>query len=132
VKIQLSSLLVRDQQKALTFYTETLGFVMKTDIPMGEHRWLTVVSAEAPGGVELVLEPNQNPAAKTYQEALFEQGIPLTAFEVVDVSAEYLRLKSLGVSFRGEPADAGGVTLAILDDTCGNWIQLYQLPESEG
>ena len=126
MKIKLSSVLVDDQSKALAFYTEMLGFQKKTEIPMGEFSWLTVVSPAAPEEPELLLEPNANPAAKTYQEALFEQGIPINAFAVDDIYAEYERLQEAGVVFRGEPQSAGPVTLAVLEDTCGNLIQLYQ------
>jgi catechol 2,3-dioxygenase-like lactoylglutathione lyase family enzyme len=127
MKIKLSSVFVDDQSKALRFYTEVLGFTKKADIPMGEARWLTVVSPQAPEEVELLLEPNGNPAATTFQQAIFEQGIPANAFEVDDIQVEYERLKSLGVVFRGEPTQAGPATLAVLEDTCGNLIQLYQL-----
>jgi catechol 2,3-dioxygenase-like lactoylglutathione lyase family enzyme len=127
MKIKLCSLIVDDQEKALKFYTEVLGFVKKTDIPMGSARWLTVVSPDAPDEVELVLEPNTNPASKTFQRAIFEQGIPQTAFSVDDIQVEYERLKKAGVEFRGEPMQAGTTTLAIFDDTCGNLIQLYQV-----
>ena len=127
MKIKLSSVFVRDQESALAFYTGTLGFQKKTDIPLGgEARWLTVVSPDAPDQVELLLEPNGNPAAKTFQQALFEQGIPINSFEVDDVKAEYERLKGSGVEFRMEPTDAGGTILAVFDDTCGNFIQIYQ------
>lgn len=119
--------MVDDQAKALDFYTNKLGFVKKTDIPMGEFRWLTVISEEAPDGTELLLEPNVNPAAKTFQEAMFEQGIPMTAFEVADARAEHERLSGMGVEFRSEPKDAGGATIAIFEDTCGNLIQIYQV-----
>jgi predicted enzyme related to lactoylglutathione lyase len=127
VKIKLSSIIVDDQSKALKFYTEVLGFVKKTDIPIGEDRWLTVVSPEAPDEVELVLEPNSNPAARTFQQALHEQGIPLTAFVVEDINKEYERLKNLGVVFHTPPTNAGPATIAIFDDTCGNLIQIYQV-----
>ena len=126
MKIKLNSIMVDDQGKALRFYTEVLGFDKKEDIPVGEARWLTVVSPQAPDEAELVLEPNSNPAAKTYQRALFEQGIPLTAFAVEDIRSEYERLKESGVVFRSEPTSMGPVTLAVFDDTCGNLIQLYQ------
>ncbi len=128
MKISLSSILVDDQQKAVDFYTQVLGFQPKVDIPMGEFRWLTVVSPDAPDGTELVLEPNVNPAANTYQRALYEQGIAQTAFEVADVDAEYRRLNGLDVSFRTPPTDAGPVRIAVFDDRCGNWIQIYQPP----
>jgi len=127
MKIKLSSIMVDDQGKALRFYTEVLGFDKKEDIPVGEARWLTVVSPQAPDEAELVLEPNSNPAAKTYQRALFEQGIPLTAFAVEDIRSEYERLKESGVVFRSEPTSMGPVTVAVFDDTCGNLIQIYQV-----
>ena len=126
MKIKLSSVLVDDQDKALKFYTEVLGFVKKQDIPVGEFRWLTVVSPEEPGGAELVLEPDQNPAARTYKKALFEQGIPLTAFAVEDIQKDFERMKKLGVTFTQEPTEMGPTILAVFDDTCGNLIQLYQ------
>ncbi len=126
MRIALCSLLVDDQEKALDFYTHKLGFIKKNDIPAGEFRWLTVVSPEGPGDVELVLEPNANPAAKAYQAALFEQGIPLTAFAVKDIHAEYARLKERGVVFRCEPFAVGPTTIALFEDTCGNLIQIYQ------
>lgn len=125
MKIKLCGLLVDDQQKALDFYTGTLGFLKSQDIPVGEFRWLTVKSPEG-GETELSLEPNANPAAKTFQEAMFEQGIPLTAFEVTDIQDEFRRLSDLGVVFTSEPTNAGPVTLAIFADTCGNLIQIYQ------
>ncbi|MCW1249218.1 VOC family protein [Acaricomes phytoseiuli] len=124
--INLSSVYVDDQERALNFYTDTLGFLKKTDVSAGEHRWLTVVSPEAPDGTELVLEPDAHPAAKTFKATLFADGIPLTAFAVEDVRAEYERLRELGVRFAQEPKDLGPVTTAILDDTCGNLIQLSQ------
>lgn len=126
MKIQWASVFVADQAKALSFYTEVLGFVKKLDVPLGEARWLTVVSPEAPEGTELLLEPNSNPAAWTYQQALFTQGIPATAFAVADLAAEHRRLKELGVVFRQDPTPAGPVSIAVLDDTCGNWIQLVE------
>lgn len=128
MKIKLNSIMVDNQQKALAFYTDVLGFQKKHDIPMGEFRWLTVVSPEAPDEVELTLEPNANPAGKTFQQALFAQGIPATAFEVADVQAEFARLKALGVAFTMDPTPAGPVTIAIFADTCGNLIQIYQPP----
>lgn len=127
MRIRLVSIMVDDQEKALRFYTEVLGFVKKQDFPVGEYRWITVVSPEDPDGAELVLEPNANPAGKTFQEALFVQYIPATAFEVSDVAAEYARLGARGVTFQSEPQRAGPVTIAVLADTCGNWIQLYQV-----
>jgi len=127
MKIKLSSVMVGDQEKALKFYTELLGFVKKTDIPAGGARWLTVVYPEGPDDIELLLEPTGFPPAKTYQRALFDAGIPLTAFAVDDIQKEYDRLRSLGVTFRTAPTKMGPATLAVLDDTCGNLIQLYQV-----
>jgi len=118
--------MVDDQDKALKFYTEILGFQKKHEIPMGQYNWLTVVSTEAPNDVELSLEPNANPAGKTFQEAMFAQSIPVAAFEVSDIAAEYARLKSHGVVFTKEPMAMGPVMIALLSDTCGNLIQLYQ------
>ena len=129
MRIKLCSIFVDDQNKALRFYTEVLGFVKAMDIPVGGgFRWLTVRSADG-GDTQLSLEPDANPAARTYQKALLEQGIPATAFEVDDVAAEFERLKKLGVQFTGPPKPAGPVTIAILNDTCGNLIQLYQPPK---
>jgi catechol 2,3-dioxygenase-like lactoylglutathione lyase family enzyme len=127
VRINLTSVLVDDQAKALRFYTDVLGFVKKTEIPMGEHRWLTVVSPEEPDGVELVLEPDEHPAARPFKEALVADGIPFTSFAVGDVHAEFDRLKGLGVTFTQEPAAMGPVTTAVLDDTCGNLIQIASM-----
>lgn len=127
MKIQLSSVMVDDQDKALKFYTEVLGFVKKRDIPLGEAKWLTVVSPEGPDDIELLLEPNSNPAAKTFQKAIFEQGIPLTAFAVGDIQKEYMRLKKLGVEFTMEPTNMGMTRMAVFNDTCGNLIQIYQV-----
>jgi catechol 2,3-dioxygenase-like lactoylglutathione lyase family enzyme len=124
MKITLTSVLVDDQDKALAFYTDVLGFRKKTDIPLGEHRWLTVVSPDAPDGVELVLEPDEHPAAKPFKAALVEDGIPFTSFGVDDVQREYERLRGLGVRFTQEPTAMGSVTTAVLDDTCGNLIQI--------
>jgi catechol 2,3-dioxygenase-like lactoylglutathione lyase family enzyme len=124
MRITLTSVLVDDQDKALRFYTEVLGFVKKTEVPLGEHRWLTVVSPEAPDGVELVLEPDAHPAAGPWKEALVADGIPCTAFAVDDVAAEVERLTALGVRFTQEPLTMGPVTTAVLDDTCGNLIQI--------
>jgi catechol 2,3-dioxygenase-like lactoylglutathione lyase family enzyme len=126
MKIAVTSVLVDDQDKALKFYTEILGFVKKTEIPMREFRWLTVVSREAPEGVELLLEPNAHPAAAQFQKALHDDGVPLTSFAVVDIQKEYERMKKLGVVFRQVPTKAGPVSLAVFDDTCGNFIQLVQ------
>ncbi|MBU8716132.1 MULTISPECIES: VOC family protein [Brevibacillus] len=127
MRISLASVFVDDQEKAQKFYTEILGFVTKMDIPMGGAKWLTVVSPEEPDGVQLLLEPNGNPAASTYQKAIFEQNIPATAFEVSDVNKEYERLTQLGVVFKTPPTEAGNVILAVLNDTCGNLIQIYQM-----
>jgi catechol 2,3-dioxygenase-like lactoylglutathione lyase family enzyme len=126
MKINLTSVLVDDQAKALTFYTEVLGFVKKIDIPLGEARWLTVVSPDGPGDIQLLLEPNGHPAAKIFQKAIFDDGIPLTVFGVDDVQAEYERLEKLGVAFHTKPTKAGPVTVAKFDDTCGNLIQIVQ------
>jgi catechol 2,3-dioxygenase-like lactoylglutathione lyase family enzyme len=129
MRINLTSVLVDDQAKALRFYTEVLGFQKKNDVPLGEHRWLTVVSAEDPNGVELVLEPDEHPAAKPFKEALIHDGIPFTSFAVDDVAKEYERLTGLGVQFTQAPTAMGPVTTAVLDDTCGNLIQIAQLNE---
>jgi catechol 2,3-dioxygenase-like lactoylglutathione lyase family enzyme len=126
MRINVTSVWVDDQDKALTFYTDTLGFVKKTDVPAGEYRWLTVVSPQAPDGVELLLEPDAHPAAKPFKNALVEDGIPVTSFAVDDVHAEYERLQGLGVRFTQPPVDHGPVTTAVLDDTCGNLIQIAE------
>jgi predicted enzyme related to lactoylglutathione lyase len=118
--------MVDDQDKALKFYTEVLGFVKKTDFPVGEFKWITVVSPEGPDDIELALEPNENPAAKTFQKALYEQGIPCTAFFVQDIQLEYGRMKKLGVVFNKEPTKTEWGTFAVFDDTCGNLIQIQQ------
>ena len=126
MRIHLSSILVDDQDKALRFYTEVLGFEKRTEVPLGEHRWLTVVSPEDPNGTELVLEPDAHPAAKPFKEALVADGIPFTSFAVDDVAVEFQRLRGLGVTFTQEPAAMGPVTTAVFDDTCGNLIQIAQ------
>ncbi|MFI8826798.1 VOC family protein [Streptomyces sp. NPDC053431] len=126
MRINLTSVFVDEQDKALRFYTEVLGFVKKAEVPLGGHSWLTVVSPEDPDGVELVLEPNQHPAAKAYQDALTADGIPVNSFAVDDVRAEFARLRALGVRFTQEPVDMGPVTIAILDDTCGNLLQIAE------
>lgn len=126
MRIKLTSIMVDDQKKALSFYTEVLGFRKKHDVPVGEYRWITVTSPEAPDDVELALEPNANPAGKMFQEAMFSQGIPVAAFEVADIAGEFARLTAKGVAFTREPTEAGPVTLAVFADTCGNLIQLYQ------
>jgi predicted enzyme related to lactoylglutathione lyase len=127
MKIKLTSVPVKDQDKALRFYTETLGFVKKTEVPMGEHKWLTVVSKEEPDGVELLLEPMGFAPAAVYQKALFEAGIPYTALHVNDIEEEYQRLEKLGVVFSMKPTPMGPVTIAVFDDTCGNNIQIVQV-----
>jgi len=124
MRIHLSSVFVDDQDKALRFYTDVLGFVKKTEVPLGEDRWLTVVSPEDPDGTELLLEPDGHPAVRPYKTALVEDGIPATAFAVDDVHAEFDRLRGLGVRFTQEPLEMGPVTTAVLDDTCGNLIQI--------
>ncbi|MBW0093031.1 VOC family protein [Pseudonocardia sp. KRD-184] len=124
MRINITSVFVDDQAKALAFYTDKLGFVTKHDIPMGEHRWLTVVSPQDPDGTELLLEPSEHPAARPFKEALVADGIPFTSFAVDDVHAEFARLSADGVRFVQEPVDMGPVTVATLDDTCGNLIQI--------
>ena len=124
MKINLASVFVDDQDKALRFYTEVLGFVKKADMAMGPARWLTVVSPEIPDGVELVLEPDSHPAVRPFKEALVADGIPWTSFAVADCRAEFARLRSAGVVFTQEPVDMGPVVTAVLDDTCGNLIQI--------
>ncbi|GIF64300.1 hypothetical protein Ais01nite_23350 [Asanoa ishikariensis] len=127
MRIHLASVLVDDQQKALRFYTEVLGFKEKTNVPLGEHAWITVVSPEDPDGTELVLEPDEHPAVKPFKTALVADGIPFTSFAVTDVQAEYERLRALGVHFTQEPTEMGPVITAVLDDTCGNLIQIAHL-----
>jgi catechol 2,3-dioxygenase-like lactoylglutathione lyase family enzyme len=127
MRIHLTSVLVDDQDKALRFYTEVLGFTKKTELPVGEHRWLTVVSPDDPDGTELLLEPDEHPAAKPFKAALVSDGIPFTSFGVEDVQAEFERLRALGVTFTQEPVAMGPVTTAVLDDTCGNLIQIAQV-----
>lgn len=126
MKLKLMSVFVDDQDKALAFYTEVLGFVKKHDIPVGAFKWLTVVSPEEPDGTELLLEPSDNPATQAFKKALLEQGIPSASFFVADVQAEYERLKKLGVRFTMEPTPMGPTVVAVFDDTCGNYIQLNQ------
>lgn len=126
MRIVVTSVLVDDQEKALDFYTRVLGFQKKMDVPMGEHRWLTVTSPDAPDGVELLLEPSAHPAAGPFKQALVEDGIPFTSFGVDDVEAEYRRLVDLGVRFTQPPTEFGNVKTAVLDDTCGNLIQIAQ------
>jgi predicted enzyme related to lactoylglutathione lyase len=126
MQIKFTSVMVDDQEKALKFYSEVLGFEKMADIPMGEYRWLTVVSPEGAEGVELVLEPMGFPPARTYQKALFEAGIPLAALISKDIQSEYKRLKQRGVVFRGEPQNMGLITSVLFEDTCGNLINLVQ------
>jgi catechol 2,3-dioxygenase-like lactoylglutathione lyase family enzyme len=124
MKIYITSVFVDDQDKALRFYTEILGFAKKDEVPLGEHRWLTVVSPQDPEGPELLLEPDGHPAVRPYKEALVADGIPAASFAVADVPAEAERLQGLGVKFTQEPLRMGPVTTAVLDDTCGNLIQI--------
>jgi len=126
MKITLTSVWVDDQAKALAFYTDVLGFEKKVDVPVGEHRWLTTVSPADPEGVELLLEPDEHPAAKPFKRALVEDGIPFTSFAVEDIRREHERLLELGVRFTQEPTEMGPVTTAVFDDTCGNLIQIAE------
>ena len=128
MRIYVTSVFVDDQRKALDFYTNTLGFQKKSDIPLGGASWLTVVSPDQPDGTELLLEPSDHPAVKPYKKALVKDGIPATSFAVDDVQAEADRLRSKGVKFTQEPTEMGNVTTAVFDDTCGNLIQIVQLP----
>ncbi len=127
MRIYVTSVFVDDQPRALDFYTTKLGFRVKHDIPLGAARWLTLVSPEDPGGTELLLEPSDHPAVGPYKAALVADGIPAASFRVEDLAAEYERLRGLGVAFTGPPVDAGSVWMAVLDDTCGNLIQLIQM-----
>jgi catechol 2,3-dioxygenase-like lactoylglutathione lyase family enzyme len=127
MRINMASVLVDDQAKALAFYTDVLGLQKKTDMPLGEYRWLTVVSSDAPDGTELLLEPDSHPAAGPFKRALVEDGIPFTSFAVDDARAEYERLRGVGVRFTQEPTEMGPVTTAVLDDTCGNLIQIASM-----
>jgi catechol 2,3-dioxygenase-like lactoylglutathione lyase family enzyme len=124
MRINLTSIFVDDQAKALAFYTDVLGFAKKDDVPLGEYRWLSVVSPDEPEGTELVLEPDQHPAVRPFKEALAADGIPFASFAVDDVEREHERLAARGVRFTQEPTDLGPVTTAVLDDTCGNLIQI--------
>ena len=126
MKIIHTKIFVNDQDKALNFYTEILGFTKKSDVSKDDYRWLTVVSPENQNGTELILEKNDNPAAKAYQEAIYNQGTPVTMFGIEDINAEYERLKAKGVKFKMEPTDIGPAIIAIFDDTCGNLIQISQ------
>ncbi|MDP4264145.1 MAG: VOC family protein [Bacteroidota bacterium] len=127
MRIRITSIMVDDQDKALTFYTGVLGFIKKKEIPMGEHKWLTVVSKEEQDGVELLLEPMGFEPARVYQKALFDAGIPLTAFHVNDIQKEYERLVEAGVKFSMKPTKMGPATIAVFDDTCGNNIQIVEV-----
>lgn len=126
MRIKLTSVMVDDQEKALRFYTDVLGFRKRYDIPVGEYRWITVTSPEGPDDVELALEPNANPAGRAFQEAMFQQGIPVAAFEVDDLDAEFARLSAKGVAFTKPPTPMGPVAIALFADTCGNLIQIHQ------
>lgn len=130
MRIYVTNVFVDDQDKAEKFYTDVLGFEVKHNIPVGENRWLTVVSSEDPGGTELLLEPSDHPAVKPYKEALVSDGIPTHSFQVQDLGAERKRLGDLGVEFTVEPMDAGPVRMAVFDDTCGNLIQLIQMMDA--
>lgn len=127
MKIYVTSIFVDDQAKALEFYTNILGFEVKEDIPLGSHRWLTVVSKEQKTGTQLLLEPSEHPAVEPYRSALMADGIPATSFQVDNLAAEFERLKGLNVEFSQEPIDAGNVRMAVLNDTCGNLIQLIEM-----
>ncbi|WP_449539726.1 VOC family protein [Ferdinandcohnia sp. Marseille-Q9671] len=126
MKIIVTSIFVENQEKALAFYSDTLGFVKKHDVPSGEFRWITLVSPEDENGTELVLEPNNHPAAKEYQMKLFAEGIPVTMFGVADIEAEYKRLTEKGVRFTMKPTKMGDFSIAVFDDTCGNLLQIIQ------
>jgi predicted enzyme related to lactoylglutathione lyase len=126
MKIIVTSIFVEDQEKALKFYSEKLGFVKKHDVPTGEYRWITLISPDEQNGTELLLEPNVHPAAREYQKTIFSEGIPATMFGVEDIQKEYERLLENGVKFTMEPTKMGNVTIAVFDDTCGNLIQIIQ------
>jgi catechol 2,3-dioxygenase-like lactoylglutathione lyase family enzyme len=130
MKIYVTSVFVDDQAKALDFYTNKLGFELKHDIPVGKHRWLTVVEKGNAKGTELLLEPSEHPAAKPFKEALVRDGVPFTSFQVDDLDAEFHRLRDLGVEFTQAPMDAGTVKMAVFDDTCGNLIQMIEMKEA--
>lgn len=130
MKIYVTSVFVDDQDKAEKFYTEILGFAVKQNFPLGENRWLTVISKEDPDGAELLLEPSDHPAVAPYKEALFSDGVPAHSFQVQDLEAEWRRLSNLGVNFIAEPMDVGSVHMALLDDTCGNLIQLIEMKDN--
>ena len=127
MKIYVTGVFVSDQARAHDFYTQKLGFVVKNDVPVGEHRWLTVVPADQPDGIELLLEPSDHPAVPPFKSALVADGIPATSFQVDDLDAEYTRLRGLDVVFTQEPVDAGPTRMAVFDDTCGNLIQLIEM-----
>lgn len=126
MKIIVTSIFVQDQDRALEFYSEKLGFVKKEDVPVGEFRWITLVSPDVQDGIELLLEPNEHPAAKEYQKKIFAEGIPATMFGVEDIRKEYERLREKGVKFTMEPTKMGELSIAVFDDTCGNLIQIVQ------
>jgi catechol 2,3-dioxygenase-like lactoylglutathione lyase family enzyme len=126
MRVNVTSVLVDDQDKALRFYTDVLGFQPKHDVPVGDYRWITVVSPEEPEGTEVLLEPDQHPAAKPFKQALVADGIPVTSFAVDDIHAEYERLVGRGVRFTQQPVAMGSVSTAVFDDTCGNLIQIAQ------
>ena len=130
MKIRLNNIHVANQADAQAFYIDVLGFEKKMDQPLGEFRWLTVVSPDEPDAAELLLEPNAHPAASAYQAALYDEGIPAASFMVNDIDQEYARLLSSGVRFTAEPTDMGGAKIAVFDDTCGNLIQLYEVPDA--
>jgi catechol 2,3-dioxygenase-like lactoylglutathione lyase family enzyme len=130
MKIYITSVFVEDQDKALAFYTRKLGFELKYDIPLGKHRWLTLVEKGKPDSTQLLLEPGEHPAVKPFKEALVGDGIPATSFQVDDLDAEFTRLSDLGVEFTLAPMDAGTVKMAVLNDTCGNLIQLVEMKEA--
>ncbi|VWB17594.1 hypothetical protein BLA6993_00660 [Burkholderia lata] len=131
MRIYVMSVFVDDQSRALDFYTNTLGFVVKHDVPLGEHRWLTVVSSEAPGGTELLLEPSEHPAVGPFKHALVEDGIPAASFQVDDLDTECKKLRAKDVRFLVDPMDAGTVRMAVFDDTCGNLIQLIEMKDKQ-
>lgn len=127
MKIKLTSVFVDDQETALKFYTNVLGFEKKQDFPVGQFKWLTIVSPEEPEGTELLLEPSDNSAAMEFKKSIFEQGVAAAAFAVDDIQAEYERLKGLGVDFSLDPTEMGSTMVALFDDTCGNFLQIYQV-----
>ncbi|MEM7121482.1 MAG: VOC family protein [Pseudomonadota bacterium] len=130
MRIYVTSVFVDDQEKARSFYTDVLGFVVKDDIPIGEYSWLTVVAKDEPDGTALLLEPSVHPAVKPYRDALVTDGIPAASFQVDDIDAEFVRLRDRGVSFSVEPIDQGPVRMAVLDDTCGNLIQIIEMHDN--